>query len=49
MPEAADVTAHLSSLMEQGLSRKDAIRQTAKDLKLPKNAVYEIATKEASE
>ena len=49
MPETADITAHLNSLMEQGLSRKDAIRQTAKDLKLPKNAVYEIATKEASE
>ena len=49
IPETADITAHLNSLMEQGLSRKDAIRQTAKDLKLPKNAVYEIATKEASE
>jgi hypothetical protein len=29
--------------MEQGLSRKDAIKQTAQELKLPKNVVYDAA------
>ena len=29
--------------MEQGLSRKDAIKQTAKELNLPKNIVYDAA------
>jgi 16S rRNA C1402 (ribose-2'-O) methylase RsmI len=29
--------------MEQGLSRKDAIKQTAKELNLPKNTVYDAA------
>jgi hypothetical protein len=29
--------------MVQGLSRKDAIKQTAKELDLPKNVVYDAA------
>ena len=40
-PEVA--AAHVAKLMEQGLSRKDAIKQTAKDLDLPKNVVYDAA------
>ena len=38
-----DAAAHVAKLMEQGLSRKDAIKQTAKDLDLPKNVVYDAA------
>lgn len=35
-----DGVARARELMEQGLSRKDAIRQAAKELNLPKNALY---------
>ena len=42
-PTAEDAAAHVAKLMEQGLSRKDAIKQTAKDLNLPKNVVYDAA------
>ena len=38
-----DAASHVAALMEQGLSRKDAIKQTAKDLNLPKNVVYDAA------
>ncbi len=38
-----DAAAYVARLMESGLSRKDAIRQTAKDLNLPKNVVYDAA------
>ena len=38
-----DAGAHVAALMAEGMSRKDAIRQTAKDLNLPKNVVYEAA------
>ena len=38
-----DAAAHVAALMEQGLSRKDAVKQTAKDLNLPKNVVYDAA------
>jgi len=38
-----DAAVHVAKLMEQGLSRKDAIKQTAKDLDLPKNVVYDAA------
>jgi 16S rRNA C1402 (ribose-2'-O) methylase RsmI len=31
--------------MEEGLSRKDAVKQAAKELNLPKNAVYDAALK----
>ena len=40
---ADDVVARLKQLLNSGMSRKDAIKQTAKELDLPKNAVYEIA------
>ncbi len=38
-----DAAAMVRRLMEEGLSRKDAIKQTAKDLNLPKNVVYDAA------
>ena len=38
-----DAAAHVAGLMESGMSRKDAIKQTAKDLDLPKNVVYDAA------
>jgi len=38
-----DATQMVKRLMSEGMSRKDAIKQTAKDLNLPKNAVYEAA------
>ena len=38
-----DAAAMVSRLMEEGMSRKDAVKQTAKALDLPKNAVYEAA------
>ena len=38
-----DAAARVTELMQQGLSRKDAIRQTAKELGLPKNVVYDAA------
>ena len=40
---AEDAAAHVAMLMDQGMSRKDAIKQTAKDLELPKNVVYDAA------
>ena len=42
----ADAAARVAQLMEEGLSRKDAIRQTAKELDLPKNVVYDAALSE---
>ncbi len=42
-PTSVDAAARVNELMEQGLSRKDAIKQTAKELDLPKNAVYAAA------
>ncbi len=44
---AADAAARVQQLMEQGLSRKDAIKQTAKELDLPKNVVYDAALRES--
>jgi len=41
----ADAAARVAQLMEEGLSRKDAVKQTAKELNLPKNAVYDAALK----
>ena len=38
-----DASVRVQQLMEEGLSRKDAVKQTAKELNLPKNAVYEAA------
>ena len=40
---ADDAAARVAQLMEEGLSRKDAIKQTAKELDLPKNIVYDAA------
>ncbi|MBQ5712642.1 MAG: rRNA small subunit methyltransferase 1, partial [Oscillospiraceae bacterium] len=39
----ADAVTRLKELMASGISRKDAIRQTAKELDLPKNEVYDAA------
>ena len=38
-----DAAARVAELIESGMSRKDAIRQTAKELDLPKNVVYDAA------
>ena len=38
-----DIAAYVKVLMDQGISRKDAVKQTAKDLNVPKNAVYDAA------
>ena len=35
--------ARVAALMESGMSRKDAIKQTAQELNLPKNVVYDAA------
>ena len=41
-----DAAARVAQLIEEGLSRKDAVKQTAKELGLPKNVVYDIALKD---
>ena len=38
-----DAAARVAQLMSEGLSRKDAVKQTAKELDLPKNVVYDAA------
>ena len=43
LPDEQDAAARVKQLMEQGLSRKDAIKQTAKELDMPKNVVYDAA------
>ena len=43
---ASDAAARVAQLVEEGMSRKDAIKQTAKELDLPKNVVYEAALQE---
>ena len=47
VPSETDAAARVAQLMEEGLSRKDAVKQTAKELGLPKNVVYDIALNEA--
>ena len=42
---AEDAAARVAQLMEEGLSRKDAIKRTAIELDLPKNVVYDAALK----
>ena len=42
-----DAAARVAQLMEEGMSRKDAVKQTAKELGLPKNVVYDISLNEA--
>ena len=46
VPTETDAAARVAQLMEEGLSRKDAVKQTAKELGLPKNVVYDIALQE---
>ena len=41
----ADAATRVMELMEGGMSRKDAIKQTAQELNLPKNVVYDAALK----
>ena len=41
-----DAAARVAQLIAQGLSRKAAVRQTAAELGLPKNVVYDIALKD---
>ncbi len=43
VPTETDAAARVAQLMEEGLSRKDAVKQTARELGLPKNAVYDVA------
>jgi 16S rRNA (cytidine1402-2'-O)-methyltransferase len=40
-----DAAARVQQLMDEGMSRKDAVKQTAKELNLPKNVVYDAALK----
>ena len=40
---AEDAATRVAQLMESGISRKDAIKQTAQELNLPKNVVYDAA------
>ncbi len=40
---AEDAASYVAKLMADGMSRKDAIRQTAQALGLPKNVVYDAA------
>jgi 16S rRNA (cytidine1402-2'-O)-methyltransferase len=40
---ADDAASRVKALMESGISRKDAIKQTVKELNLPKNVVYDAA------
>ena len=40
-----DAASYVAALMGRGLSRKDAVKQAAKDLDLPKNVVYDAALK----
>ena len=42
----ADAKTRVAQLMAQGMSRKDAVKQTAQELNLPKNTVYEAALSE---
>ena len=42
---AEDAAQRVAELMESGLSRKDAVRQAAQELGLPKNEVYDAALK----
>ncbi len=43
LPTEEDAAAMVSRLMEQGFTRKDAVKETAKALDLPKNTVYNAA------
>lgn len=43
LPSQEDAKQMVSRLMAEGLSRKDAVKQTAQALNLPKNVVYDAA------
>ena len=43
VPTEGDAVKRVRELMNEGLSRKDAIKQAAKELNLPKNVVYDAA------
>ena len=45
-PTQEDAKQMVSRLVKEGLSRKDAIKQTAQALNLPKNVVYDAALQE---
>lgn len=45
----SDAAARVSQLMQEGMSRKDAVKQTAKELNLPKNVVYDIALSQSED
>ena len=45
LPTADDAAKRVTELIAQGMSRKDAIKQTAQELGLPKNVVYDAAIK----
>ena len=50
-PEKAEATPEdaarrVQALMAEGMSRKDAVKQTAKELELPKNVVYDASLTE---
>jgi 16S rRNA (cytidine1402-2'-O)-methyltransferase len=40
---ADDAVARVKELMDGGMSRKDAVKQAAQELHLPKNVVYDAA------
>ncbi|MBE6924839.1 MAG: 16S rRNA (cytidine(1402)-2'-O)-methyltransferase [Ruminococcaceae bacterium] len=43
---AEDAAARVAELVASGISRKDAIKQTAQELQLPKNVVYDAALRD---
>ena len=45
LPTVQDAATRVAELIEGGMSRKDAIKQTALELGLPKNVVYDAAIK----
>lgn len=45
LPTAEDAAKRVVELTAEGMSRKDAIKQTAQELGLPKNVVYDAALK----
>lgn len=46
LPSQEDAKQMVARLMKEGLSRKDAVKQTAQALNLPKNVVYDAALQE---
>ena len=49
LPSDGEAAARVAELMEQGLSRKDAVKQTAQALNLPKNVVYEASLRNSED